>query len=233
MSDVTVQRALSGAAAALVRGPEDMTDALAVLVADCAAEVGAAAVAVMARDGGGTRVAMLSATSHRAAEIEALQIQHDDGPCVECMRTQRVVRAAGDEMHRRWGAVGDAVAAAGFGSVAAFPMQYRTATIGGLNVFHGEGRRLAEEDEELVQAVADMATLLVVHARPVPPHHLDGLVRDALRAREVVEQAKGVLSYRERVDPATAFERLLERARRDGATLTRVAIDVISDAQRR
>ena len=83
-----------GAAAALTRGPEDVTDALATLVADCAAGLGAAAVAVMTRDGDDSRVALLSATSHRAAEIEMLQIQHDRGPCVECLRTDRMVRAS-------------------------------------------------------------------------------------------------------------------------------------------
>lgn len=233
MSDSSVRHALSGAAAALVRGPEDVTDALAALVGDCATGVGADAVAVMTRDGDGARVALLSATSHRAAELEMLQTQHEAGPCVECLRTGRVVRATGEDLARRWGAVGDAVTAAGFGSVAAFPMRYRTQTIGGLNVFHGQGRRLPEEDEELVQAVADMATLLVVHSRPVPRHHVDGLVHDALRAREVVEQAKGVLAYNEKVDLATAFDRLLERSRRQGTSLTRTAHEVIVEAQRR
>lgn len=230
MSDTTVRHALSGAAAALTRGPEDVTDALATLVADCAAGLGAAAVAVMTRDGYDSRVAMLSATSHQASEIEMLQIQHDRGPCVECLSTDRMVRASGDEMVRRWGDVGHGIAEAGFASVAAFPMRYRTTTIGGLNVFHAEGC-LAVEDEDMVQAVADMATLLVVHARPVPRHHIDGLVRDALRAREVVEQAKGVLAYLERVDAAVAYERLLERCRRNGTTLTRAALDVITEAQ--
>jgi hypothetical protein len=230
MSDTTVRHALSGAAAALTRGPEDVTDALATLVADCAAGLGAAAVAVMTRDGDDSRVALLSATSHRAAEIEMLQIQHDRGPCVECLRTDRMVRASGEEMVRRWGEVGHGIAAAGFESVVAFPMRYRATTIGGLNIFHAEGR-LAAEDEDMVQAVADMATLLVVHARPVPRHHVDGLVHDALRAREVVEQAKGVLAYLEQVDMATAYERLLERSRCDGTSLTRTALDVVAQAQ--
>lgn len=232
MSAATVHHALSGAAAALTRGPEDVTDALATLVTDCAAGLGAAAVAVMTRDGGDSRVALLSATSHQASEIEMLQIQHDRGPCVECLRTDRMVRASGEEMVRRWGDVGRGIAEAGFASVAAFPMRYRATTIGGLNVFHAEGA-LAPEDEAMVQAVADMATLLVVHARPVPPHHLDGLVREALRAREVVEQAKGVLAYLERVDMATAYERLLERSRRCGRSLTSTAVEVIADAHQR
>ena len=57
MSDTTVRHALRGAAAALTRGPEDVTDALATLVADCAAGLGAAAVAVMTRDGDDSRAA--------------------------------------------------------------------------------------------------------------------------------------------------------------------------------
>ena len=231
MSDTTVRHALGGAAAALTRGPEDVTDALATLVADCAAGLGAAAVAVMTRDGDDSRVALLSATSHRAAELEMLQIQHDRGPCVECLRTDRVVRASGDEMVQRWGEVGQGILEAGFDSVAAFPMRYRATTVGGLNVFHAGGC-LDAEDETLVQAVADMATLLVVHARPVPRAHVDALVGEALRAREVVEQAKGVLSYLERIDLATAYERLVERSRRRGTTLTRTALDVIAEAQR-
>jgi len=46
-----------------------------------------------------------------------------------------------------------------------------------------------------------------------------------------IERAKGVLAYQDRLDMAAAYERLVELARRDEASLTETAERVIGDAR--
>jgi AmiR/NasT family two-component response regulator len=57
-------------------------------------------------------------------------------------------------------------------------------------------------------------------------------VQEALDGRTVVEQAKGVLAVQESLDPAEAFDRLLERADSLGLPLAVLAAGVVEAAQR-
>jgi hypothetical protein len=221
--------AFADAVSALV-GEPDVADILAHLVADCAGVLDADAVAILARDADG-ELSLLSATSHRVSELEILQIQRSIGPCVDVIETNEALAVHGaDRIRERWADVGRAITDAGFDSVEAFPMRWRGTALGGLNVF----RRTAPEagDAATGQAFADIATLTVVYSMPISAEQAAARLAEALSARELVEQAKGVIAYLSGVDMGTAYELLMERAEHDGQTLTRTADAVILEQQR-
>ncbi|HZS23197.1 MAG TPA: hypothetical protein VFA63_19675 [Pseudonocardiaceae bacterium] len=69
-----------------------------------------------------------------------MQLQADEGPCVECFSSAAPVSAADlTQEQRRWPRFTAAVAARrGYRSVHAVPLQLRAQAIGALNLFHRE-----------------------------------------------------------------------------------------------
>jgi hypothetical protein len=228
MTATNPAQALADATAALV-GQRDVHDILASLMADCLAAFDVAAVGVMVRPQEG-ELELLSASSHRAAELELFQIQREEGPCQETVRTGAPVSAASaDEIVRRWHEVGKAIVDAGFQSVHAFPMRWQGLVLGGLNLFRtapGEG----PDDSLLGQSFADVMTLLLVRPIDVPGEALSGRIRQAIAGRAVIEQAKGVLCQQFGTDMGESYRRLLERARTHGRTVTEMAEETIRQA---
>jgi len=207
----------------------DTGDVLDALVGACRDDYPAAAVAVLAGDPGG-ELQLMSATSHRADELEMLQLQQGAGPCLEAMRTGVALLASTDQVSRRWPAVGAAMDRVGYRGVHAYPMTWRGWPVGGLNVFLDREGARSSSLEQTGQLYADLATLAVAHAGDQDRESLADHVQDAIRARSVVEQAKGVLAYQRGVTPAAAYELLRARARDEQAHLSAVARAVVASA---
>jgi ANTAR domain/GAF domain len=226
----SVAEAFAEAVAALV-GEPDVADVLAHLVGDCAAVMGAEAVAILARDER-DGLSLLTASSHRASELELLQIQGSAGPCIDVIESNQALSVSGaDRIRERWQHVGDAIVNAGFESVEAYPMRWRGNVLGGLNVFRAAAP-VGEPDAVTGQAFADIATLAVIYSMPIAAEQAASRLHEALSARDLVEQAKGVIAFVEDVDMGTAYDLLLERAERVGETLTHVATTVLTEQQR-
>jgi GAF domain-containing protein len=225
----TSTQAFADAAAAMTEDGH-VGDILARLLADCAEVLGADAVAILVTDRR-ERLTLLSSTSSVAADLEMLQAQDEQGPCVDAVRTGEVVVARSPaDLARRWGHVGEAIADAGFAAVTAHPMRWRGRVLGGLNVFR-TSPDVHEEDRALVRAFADVATIVLVHSSDLPTEQVTSRVHEAVVARSVIEQAKGVLSELEDLDMEGAAHRLGQLSRSEGLSLTETARRVLGRAQ--
>ena len=231
MTRMTTDRAVADAVSAMTRR-YDTGDVLDALVTSCRELYPAAAVAVLTKAESGA-LQLMSATSHRSAELELLQQQQQDaGPCVEAMTTGRVVTAEGEDLQHRWGGIGEAVLGAGFTGVRAYPMLWRGEALGGLNVFLQDHQDTTEGVHQTGQLFADLATLAVVHASDLPGDVVASRIHEAIGARSLVEQAKGVIAYRYDVSPAEAYELLRQQARTTGLTVSVVARHVVESTSR-
>jgi AmiR/NasT family two-component response regulator len=115
--------------------------------------------------------------------------------------------------------------------VHAIPMRLRRQVIGALNLFTAESSPLSDEHLAVVQALADVATIGLLHERAVRDQVvLAEQLQTALTSRILIEQAKGVLSARAAVDVAAAFQLMRSFSRRTGASLTTVAEAVVAGA---
>jgi hypothetical protein len=185
-------------------------------------------VAILIRTASGA-LELLCSSSHRIEGIELLQIQTESGPCADVLHSDVPIRVSGAEaLVARWGEVGTAIVAAGFDEAHAYPMRWRGQSIGGLNIFLRSG---AVTDAAVGQLFADLATLAVLQANDISADQLVARVHDAVGARAVIEQAKGVLAYRDGLDMDQAYTVLLETARRAGKGLSSTAADVIDGVQ--
>jgi hypothetical protein len=230
MGPMTTEDALAVALASMV-DRHTVTDVLARLMQDCLQVLSADAAAVLVRTNNGS-LELLSASSHRAEEIELLQIQHEAGPCVDAVAGDEILQVRGRaDLVERWGTVGTAIVEAGYDGVQCYPMHWQGQAIGGLNVLVRDAR--IPPDVLVGQIFADIATLVVVHAGGVSTERALARVREAVEARTVVEQAKGVLAVELETDPALAYDALLERAQESGRGLTATAIEIIGLAHER
>ncbi len=218
-----------GDAAAAMVSEHVVADVLSQLVSDCKSLVSAEAVAIMVVERS-HELSLLSSSSHRAAEIEMLQIQRSDGPCVETIRSGVHVSATGaDEIIRRWEAVGRAIVESGYQRVDSYPMRWRGRVLGGLNIFRPSVADVGEEAETLAQAFADVATLVVVQSSEIPSDQIAARVHEAIMARAQVEQAKGVLAHLHGIEMAEAYDELRRLAGHNGRSLTQTALDVVRE----
>jgi AmiR/NasT family two-component response regulator len=103
-------------------------------------------------------------------------------------------------------------------------MRLREQVIGALNLFRAEAGALAPEDIRVGQALADVATISLLHERSM--RHSDTLneqLQTALNSRVIIEQAKGKLAERLGVDMDQAFTLLRDRARVSNRRLSDLA----------
>ena len=194
-------------------------------------------VALLAADAAGIlladsqRTLRVVASSQEDAEVmELLQLQAEQGPCMECFNTGEPVSVPDlAEAGGRWPVFVAAVAARGaYRSVHALPLRLRGEAIGTMNLFHGQPGALPEADLVLGQALADVATIGILSERAI--RHSEVVteqLQTALNSRVIIEQAKGVLAHRGNLTMAAAFDRLRRYARTHNARLSEVARKIV------
>ena len=182
-----------------------------------------AAGVVLADPRGELRVA--AASSEEVGLLELFQLQNDQGPCLECFRTGLPVTARDlTGPLQRWPRFAEAAARSGFGAVEALPMRLRGQVIGALNLFGTEPGQFDPADLRIGQALADVATIGLLHERNVRRREaVAEQLQAALNSRVVIEQAKGKLAERLGIDMDRAFNMLRDYARSSNQRLTDVA----------
>ncbi|GAA1916450.1 GAF and ANTAR domain-containing protein [Nocardioides lentus] len=206
----------------LVAFLQDLTDA--------AAEVsGAGAVGLVLADRRGL-LRFMAASNDSGRALELYQLQAEEGPCLDCYRTRRpVVNADLATADRQWPRFAPRAQALGFASVHAFPLRLGDDALGALNLFGTTDTRFDPDEVRIVQALADVATLAILHDRRVARSELlTEQLQGALNDRVTVEQARGALAEREGIDVGAAFTRLRERAAVSGRRVAEEAAEVIA-----
>jgi transcriptional regulator with GAF, ATPase, and Fis domain len=209
----------------------DVVELLNRLIAHSLALLSADAIGIMLVDARG-QLRVVASSSDESDRIELMQVQADQGPCVECVRTGEPVSVTDLETAvDRWPQFVAAWAAKGtFRSVHALPLRLRGRAIGGMNLFNTSSGPLPDADLRLGQALADVATIGILQERTIRDGEvLTEQLQTALNSRVIIEQAKGVLAQRGTLTMATAFDRLRRYSRRHNLLLNQVAGRVIAD----
>jgi GAF domain-containing protein len=168
---------------------------------------------------------VVASSSTAMADLELFELQHDEGPCIDCFRSGRPV--VSDDLERdrgRWPRFTPEALRAGFRGVWALPMRLRESTIGSLNLLRTSPAPLASSDLDTAQALADVATIGLIQQRAAEDARLlTEQLQTALDSRVVIEQAKGVLAEHAGLSMSAAFETLRAYARANQARLSDVA----------
>jgi hypothetical protein len=179
----------------------------------------------------GEHLGFVVATSEAMDIIELFQMERQQGPCMDAFRSGEVVHTDDIETDRsRWPLWAPKALSLGFRSADAFPMRLHDTTIGALNVYAPTVRGLDDRDITLGTALANMATIGIVHEGSARRQALvQEQLQQALDSRVIIEQAKGVLAQRHGLTPDDAFARLRHHARSTNEKLATVARLVVHE----
>src|SRR3954454_15229459 len=145
----------------------DIIEFLQFLTQRCVQLVDVDEAAVMLASPSGHLQAVAS-SSERSRLLELFELQNEDGPCLDAYRTGVVVIAS-DLAHAgdRWPQFAPQALEVGFTAVHSVPLRLRGDVIGALNLLRAAEGELAAPDAKLVRALADIATVGVLHERIV------------------------------------------------------------------
>ena len=208
----------------------DVIDFLQLLTDRSVTLLNASAAGVMLADPRG-ELRVAASSNEAAGLLELFQIQNDQGPCLDCYRTGQPVTADLSGPGQRWPRFAAAATEHGFRTVEALPMRLRDQVIGALNLFRAAPGRFEPADLRLGQALADVATIGLLHERNVRRSEtVAEQLQSALNSRVVIEQAKGKLAERFGLDMDQSFAMLRDYARNSNQRLTDVALHCITNA---
>ncbi|MER7705726.1 GAF and ANTAR domain-containing protein [Kitasatospora sp. NPDC097605] len=220
--------AFAGLTGTLVGPDYDTVEFLHRLTEVCMTLSGVAGAGLVVADRAG-ELRDIAYSSERVRRLETLQIAIGEGPCLDCHRIgDEVVVPDLREAGGRWPRFAPAALEAGFRAVRAVPLRLDGRTVGALNLF--DGRATAEpggDVPELVQALADLAVIALLHRRHGRRMTAAEEITAALADRTTIEQAKGILAEAGGLDMDVAFQVLRSHARRSGTGVADAARSLV------
>jgi GAF domain-containing protein len=154
-------------------------------------------VSILDRHG---RAQTMAATSDLVRELDRLQYGLDEGPCVDTLREASVISAPYIKDDPRWPRYVSAAVRLGLKAQLAVKLSLdEHGTVGGLNMYSTESEAIDPQAPGIADLFATHAALALGKAREVD--HLN----QALRTREVIGQAVGLLMAEYRLDADAAF----------------------------
>lgn len=165
---------------------------------------------------------------------DALQYELDEGPCLSAWRDNAIFRI--DEMatEDRWPRWTPAAVTMGLGSSLSAPLRARGVCTGAIKVYSRDPGAYSDVSETILQLLADQAGVVLANVQGyVEAQELSEQLKEALRSRDVIGQAKGILMAREGVDDEAAFAMLRQASQTQNVKLRDIASSVVETTRPR
>jgi GAF domain-containing protein len=153
------------------------------------------------------------------------------GPCLDAAASGELLYVDDVNGETRWS---DYIAKAkeeGVGSSMSAALPAQQDITGALNVYAVEPHAMTEQSRDLARSFADHAALAIAHAHAYTDvAHQAEMLREAMRSRAVIEQAKGIFMAARQCGPDEAFDVLVHLSQARHVKLREVAAQVVSHA---
>ena len=170
---------------------------------------------------------VIGSSSHAVTLLDLFQAQNNVGPCRDCCVNQVMVFSENIAADQRWPNFSKLAVEENFVSVYALPLQAQKMVVGALNLFAQEP--LTSEQLATARSLADAATLAFLQADMQQDRLLIARkLRSALEGRNVIEQAKGVLSERHQISMMEAFWSLRDASNQRDIDIVEMATAVVN-----
>jgi transcriptional regulator with GAF, ATPase, and Fis domain len=170
-------------------------------------------------------------SSELVREIETIEYELGEGPCVDAIRQQPVFESADLRDHiSEWPKFAPRALEAGVESILGFRLFLAEDTLGALDLY-------AFRPGVFNKASRAIGTVLALHAAmalggaQLHEHDLDTVagLQQALRTRDLIGQAKGILMTTRHVDADAAFDLLTEASQNQNIKLRTLAEVVVQE----
>jgi hypothetical protein len=172
-------------------------------------------------------------TDPLATRLDEIQYRLDEGPCVEATRTAGLGLTFSADLgrHSEYPRFGSAAAALGVHSVLAvgmFPHGGDAPRMGALNIYSHEVGGLDGLDRDIALVLAAHAATALAATTACTAAELEvAQLRQALKSRDVIGQAKGILMERRRISADEAFDVLRAASQSLNVKLSQVAATLV------
>ncbi|WP_233439921.1 GAF and ANTAR domain-containing protein [Lentzea atacamensis] len=184
---------------------------------------GTAGAGISLMDRQGERVTA-AATDEVVERADALQYQLGHGPCLTAWANRVVVRVDDLAQDEQWPSWSRPASEMGLRSALSAPLVAGSEPLGALKVYAAAPHAYGEREEHLLTMFAAQAAMLISNMRTVQDaERASAQVAEALRAREIIKLAKGIIMARDHVDERTALLTLARIAEQERTTLRHTA----------
>ncbi len=211
---------------------DDMVDAaLRLVVALARATVGGAdGVSVsLSRNG---RLSTVAASDQTILEMDADQYATGEGPCVDASVRGHWFHGHALDDESRWPAFIPMAGRLGINAILSTPLLASERPVGALNIYSRTAEAFAPRDQELASVFATEASLILTGAGAGDAGgQLATRLGAALRIRQIIAQAQGVVMERERISADAAYGLLRDFSQGSNQPLADRAEDVVASTQ--
>ena len=175
-----------------------------------------------------------AATDPLVEEADALQYEFDEGPCLSAVRDRLTYRIDSMWTEERWPHWTEKAVRLGLGSSLSSPLVVRGDSLGAVKVYAIREDAFADRHERLLALLAEKAGVTFANVRSQGDlRRLNEHLREALRSRDVIGQANGILRERHHVDEQTSFAMLAEKSQRTHVKVRDLAERLLASTGRR
>ncbi len=159
---------------------------------------------------------------------DVFQYQLDDGPCLEGIRTNKMVVSHDLSREQRWQPFPDRVTSLGVRSMLTVPLLAEL-QLGGLNIYSKRVDVFDDMSQQIGALLARPASAAITNVQVLSDAiTLTEQLREAMESRAVIEQAKGILMATRMCTAEDAFAYLKKVSQHQNRKLREIAAEVVS-----
>jgi transcriptional regulator with GAF, ATPase, and Fis domain len=167
-----------------------------------------------------------AATSDLVRLVDEQQYQIGEGPCLTAaLQREPIVRTDDLSTDPRWPQFAPAATALGVRSALSYQLHTDRDTIGALNIYAADAHVFTGESVHLGELLAAHAAVAAAAAITSVGLHI------ALKSRDIIGQAKGILMNRHKITAEQAFDLLIHASQTTNRKLVDVAVSLTESGE--
>jgi hypothetical protein len=166
-----------------------------------------------------------AASSDLPREVDAVQTETRQGPCLDAAYDEQVVRLPDMGSETRWPKFTPRAWDLGARSMLSFQLFVEGDNLGALNVYGDDVNVFDEDSEQVGLLVAAHAAVAFADSQEIKQ------LNDALTNRDLIGQAKGILMERHKISAHQAFTLLSTVSANTNIKLTRIAEHLVTSGE--
>ena len=164
-----------------------------------------------------------------APEIDEAQYRSGEGPCMYAFHNQNTYRIDDTASDTRWPEFAAAALSHGIRATLSVPLAARGAGIGALNLYAEGAGGFTGAHEKAVLVFAEQAAIALANAQVYwDARELSENLTEAIKTREVISQAVGILMVTSGRTPEDAFQILASASQRENRKVRDIAAEVVT-----
>lgn len=166
---------------------------------------------------GRRKVLTRAGTAEVVSLVDKVQYETGQGPCLDAIYQEQTVRLADMAAEPRWPEFTGRALDLGIRGMLSFKLYVRGNNLGALTLYAERPHAFSDESEYVGLLFASHAAVAMIGARQ--QQNAD----QALRTRDLIGQAKGILMERHRITADRAFDLMIAASQRTNSRLTTIA----------